>query len=590
MRTVNLTPGRSWKRGLLGRAHVSVFKERELLLRSNGRVRFLHLTPRLQVSLAILAAAILLWGVGGSVLSWRGYEQIEARDGRLADARMAFDDLLEEIAIYRRQVTEVTGKLRQNQTDLVRQFAWADALEAEVLATEETAPVKHERLAAITEARRAMDRHVRRLQGDLRLMTDLDAALKSSLNSMQSDLLDAAAERQKGYRARAILIAEVKRLTEALEASRSNIAALRGQANGLGKSLTQSREETEQVTAARAALSARVATLTQSHEGEVRRGAELAARVARTRAALDGSRRDYERISTLRAELDVKVAGLEGALKAEEERGNALDADLRNFATQLSGEIGVAAGYNTAKESLSVRVASLLDRLTILHRARSTIIETLQSRTAGSVAEAERILGMTGLEIETVLARVAASQSLGAGGPFIAALPDGAELTGFAGMVSGLDTQLNRLGALQIALRAMPLVAPLDGYRVSSGFGKRRDPITRKWAHHVGLDLSAPLRSAVRASAPGVVTMAGWNGRYGRMIEIDHGFGIRTRYGHLRKILVKKGQRVHHRKKIALVGNSGRSTGPHLHYEILSGKITVDPMRFIKAGKYVFKD
>jgi murein DD-endopeptidase MepM/ murein hydrolase activator NlpD len=74
------------------------------------------------------------------------------------------------------------------------------------------------------------------------------------------------------------------------------------------------------------------------------------------------------------------------------------------------------------------------------------------------------------------------------------------------------------------------------------------------------------------------------------MIEIDHGFGIRSRYAHLRKILVKKGQRIGHREKVALLGTSGRSTGPHLHYEILYGNIAMDPMRFIKAGKYVFKE
>ena len=204
----------------LRRIFAGVFREREILLRSNGRVRFLHLTPRLQVFLAILIGVALFWGTGGTYLSWRGYESIKAHDGQMADAQAAFDGLLEEIAIYRRKVTAVTGKLRRNQSDLVRQFAWADALEAEVDAVQDPAPVKQGRLAAIAEARRAMDRHVRQLQGDLRLMTDLDTALKSTLNIMQSDLFDAAADREKGYRARAVLSDEVKRLTQALGASR----------------------------------------------------------------------------------------------------------------------------------------------------------------------------------------------------------------------------------------------------------------------------------------------------------------------------------------------------------------------------------
>ena len=587
---VKSAPGGSRMRGGLGHIFAGVFRERELLLRSNGRVRFLHLTPRLQVFLAILIGAVLLWGAGGSYLSWRGYETVKARDGRLADAQAAFDGLLEEIAVYRRKVTEVTGQLRRNQSDLVRQFAWADALEAGAAAAQDTAPVKQERLTAIAEARRAMDRHVRQLQGDLRLMTDLDAALKSSLNNMRSDLFDAAAEREKGYRARAILTAEIERLTQALGASRATVAALRGQTDMLVSRLTQFRAQTQQMAAVRTALQARIAILQPSLEGEVRRKVELKARIARLRAALDVSRRDYERISRLRAELDVEVAGLGGALKAESERGDALEADLRKFAGHLSRETGVLDNFNPARESLSTRIAALLDRLTMLHWTRATILETLHSRNAGSLDEAERILGMTGLNIATVLAMTDISQALGKGGPFVAPLPDGAQMTGFAKKVSGLNAQLNRLEALQTALRAMPLVAPLDGYLVASGFGRRRDPISRTWALHDGIDLSAPLRSAVRASAPGIVTLAAWNGRYGRMVEIDHGYGIRTRYGHLRKILVKKGQRIAHRQRIALVGNSGRSTGAHLHYEILSGTIAMDPMRFIKAGQYVFKE
>ena len=81
----------------------------------------------------------------------------------------------------------------------------------------------------------------------------------------------------------------------------------------------------------------------------------------------------------------------------------------------------------------------------------------------------------------------------------------------------------------------------------------------------------------------------GWRGGLGRVIEIDHGMGIRTRYGHLKKMLVKRGQSVAFRDKIGLVGSSGRSTGPHVHYEILVDGKPVDPLNFIKAGKYAFK-
>ena len=119
------------------------------------------------------------------------------------------------------------------------------------------------------------------------------------------------------------------------------------------------------------------------------------------------------------------------------------------------------------------------------------------------------------------------------------------------------------------AARPRPLSPPLDQYSVSSHFGKRRDPINRRWAMHYGIDLGGVLRTSVYATAPGVVRYAGRKGKYGRLVEINHGKGFRTRYGHLHKILVKRGQKVDYRTKIGLLGNSGRSTGTHLHYEII---------------------
>jgi hypothetical protein len=109
----------------------------------------------------------------------------------------------------------------------------------------------------------------------------------------------------------------------------------------------------------------------------------------------------------------------------------------------------------------------------MLHEARSGLIETLNERTTGSIENAERIVGMTGLNVDRVVAGVEERESLGKGGPFIAALPDSVAGDGFAGKVMGLDDKMTRLGMLQIALRAIPLVAPVDAYRIGSGFGKR---------------------------------------------------------------------------------------------------------------------
>ncbi len=148
---------------------------------------------------------------------------------------------------------------------------------------------------------------------------------------------------------------------------------------------------------------------------------------------------------------------------------------------------------------------------------------------------------------------------------------------------------INRWDGLQRVIRRLPLASPVDHYYVASSFGKRRDPLNKKWSVHRGVDLAGQMRQKIRSVAPGRVKYASWKGRFGRYIEIDHGHGIITRYGHLRRLKVKRGQLVTHRQLIGLLGSSGRSTGPHLHYEILVNGKHVDPIKFVNAGTNVFK-
>lgn len=159
----------------------------------------------------------------------------------------------------------------------------------------------------------------------------------------------------------------------------------------------------------------------------------------------------------------------------------------------------------------------------------------------------------------------------------------------FEKIIYSVSQDLQELNALQSALGKLPLARPVDVYRVTSWYGARRDPFTRRAAFHGGLDFAGRTGTPVRATAAGVVVKAGTHPGYGRLIEIDHGNGVSTRYGHLRRISVKKGDTVKLRDKIGALGNSGRSTGPHLHYEVLIDRKTTDPMRFLEAGRYVFK-
>ena len=126
-----------------------------------------------------------------------------------------------------------------------------------------------------------------------------------------------------------------------------------------------------------------------------------------------------------------------------------------------------------------------------------------------------------------------------------------------------------------------PIVGEID---LSSGFGVRMDPFVRAMAMHTGLDFRGSTGDPARATANGTVTTAGWSGGYGRMVEIDHGNGFTTRYGHLSEILVKVGQTVRIGQTVGRVGSTGRSTGPHLHYETRIDGEAVDPQKFLRAG------
>ncbi len=125
-----------------------------------------------------------------------------------------------------------------------------------------------------------------------------------------------------------------------------------------------------------------------------------------------------------------------------------------------------------------------------------------------------------------------------------------------------------------------PSIWPVKGF-ISSGFGARQDPLDGEPEIHEGIDIAAPYGSPVEAPAEGLVIAAGWMNGYGNCIEISHGNGLVTRYGHLSKILVKPGQTVKRWQKIGLVGSTGHSTGPHLHYEIRRNDRPINPKRFL---------
>ena len=129
-------------------------------------------------------------------------------------------------------------------------------------------------------------------------------------------------------------------------------------------------------------------------------------------------------------------------------------------------------------------------------------------------------------------------------------------------------------------LASTPSVRPTKGW-VSSRFGPRNSPFTNQKEFHRGVDISSRMKTPIIAPADGIVASISYNHGYGKLLSINHGYRLNTKYGHLAKVLVKKGQYVKRGQKIALVGNTGRTTGPHLHYEVYLNGVPVDPFRYI---------
>ncbi len=200
-------------------------------------------------------------------------------------------------------------------------------------------------------------------------------------------------------------------------------------------------------------------------------------------------------------------------------------------------------------------------------------IRTLTSNAYITADAISSTLGKVGLNMKVDFDKSAV------GGPLIALEPGQ-----FDAEIGQLDEALKTLDVIKTTARMLPIANPLPGAKVTSHFGMRRDPILRRRAMHSGMDFRAPIGRPVKATGAGKVVEAGWNGGYGRMVEIDHGNGLVTRYAHLKKISVRKGQKVSAGAVVGKVGSSGRSTGPHLHYEVHRGGKPINPKRFMSVG------
>lgn len=222
------------------------------------------------------------------------------------------------------------------------------------------------------------------------------------------------------------------------------------------------------------------------------------------------------------------------------------------------------------------RLEGSLERLRV---AYAQAVQNTDSAAQSRISQTEKLLGRLGLDASRLFERQ--NRDAGRGGPFIP-LPS---VAGDAGL-SGLIDRLDRWSGVKAMMQKMPLGEPLhEAYDLNSGFGTRNDPLNRRTGMHEGVDMGAPHGTPVFATGEGVVEFAGPWDRYGLTVEINHGNGVSTRYAHMSRVKVKEGQKVTRTTVIGLLGNTGRSTGPHLHYEVRVADVAKDPLKFIAAGE-----
>lgn len=223
-------------------------------------------------------------------------------------------------------------------------------------------------------------------------------------------------------------------------------------------------------------------------------------------------------------------------------------------------------------------------QLRLLQEKNDEIFRQLEEAMLVSVEPLDKMFRNAGLNPDTLLSAVRRGYS-GTGGPLapIAFSTKGAAPDPDANRANAILDRMDRINLYRIAAERAPFDIPVKAnFRFTSGFGQR-------WGRlHAGTDFAGPIGTPIYATADGVVTHAGWSSGYGRLIKIQHEFGIETRYAHLNAMRVSVGQRVSRGDRIGDMGNSGQSTGPHLHYEVRVGGTPVNPMTYIRAGQDVF--
>jgi murein DD-endopeptidase MepM/ murein hydrolase activator NlpD len=248
------------------------------------------------------------------------------------------------------------------------------------------------------------------------------------------------------------------------------------------------------------------------------------------------------------------------------------ESPIKRFASAPKDSLKPAAGV----DGVLARLNASLDRVEM---RQTTLLNSMEERYDSKAKRMRSVMADLGMDTKKL-----GTAPSGIGGPYIPVTLR-KDATAFERQLYRVHVTRADVERLTRTMTAVPVRKPIIGeIDLSSGFGVRPDPFLGRPAMHSGLDFRSETGDPVRATANGTVESAGWSGGYGNLIEVDHGNGFSTRYGHLSKIEVKVGQQVKIGQVIGRVGSTGRSTGPHLHYETRIDGDAVDPHKFLRAG------
>ena len=256
--------------------------------------------------------------------------------------------------------------------------------------------------------------------------------------------------------------------------------------------------------------------------------------------------------------------------------GKARNADLADLLPRYAGKAG----------SGEASVSGILAPFAALEQKQIALVNKAAATAETRLKDAQALIGRLGLNPERFVAQSAGRMTkIGLGGPFV---PAGAnQSAGTDPRYTELYVNWQRVEQLESAMQSLPSFVPVRNYTLTSSFGFRYDPFNGGAASHTGLDMAGTTGEPIYAAAGGRVVRAGRFAGYGNCIDIDHGHGIITRYGHLSSINVSVGDKVAIGEKIGGMGSTGRSTGTHLHYEVRIDGQAVNPRPFIEASNYL---